>query len=334
MRKRHAEQDAARERRAARAVTRGRFRVTQEQAGDRPPAPPEEPRTGDDRRALRGLQHQNTMVLARLAELEKAVRSQHAGGERPPAPALTGAPKSVDDLDASAATRPLRRAHDLATELRDALASARARAQEHEGMLKLLKQKHASLAAKLEAGQGEQSRLRRENEALRKDRDRFRRDLDDERARHRPAAGAAPPAAPPAPAPAVVARRAAADLEFAAIAAQAAPPLAAPTLAAPGAPAPPAHAPPAAPPPHRAVGTVDASLAVALTLKRSANAHETPAGSEDAGNNGGYFDTVHPEFAVALVVHWLLWGYAPRNVALAYDFGGVALLAAEGLMPG
>ena len=95
-----------------------------------------------------------------------------------------------------------------------------------------------------------------------------------------------------------------------------------------------AHAPPAAARPHRAIGTVDASLAVALTLKRSANAHETPTGSEDAGNNGGYFDTVHPEFAVALVVHWLLWGYAPRNVALAYDFGGVALLAAEGLMPG
>ena len=48
----------------------------------------------------------------------------------------------------------------------------------------------------------------------------------------------------------------------------------------------------------------------------------SPALAED---NGAYFDTVHPEFAVALVVHWLLWGYAPRSVALAYDFGGIAL---------
>ena len=49
-------------------------------------------------------------------------------------------------------------------------------------------------------------------------------------------------------------------------------------------------------------------------------------------NGGAYFDTVHPEFAVALVVHWLLWGYAPRNVALAYDFGGIALFALEGVL--
>lgn len=31
---------------------------------------------------------------------------------------------------------------------------------------------------------------------------------------------------------------------------------------------------------------------------------------------GNYFDAVHPEFAVALVLHWLLWGYAPRAIAL------------------
>ena len=49
----------------------------------------------------------------------------------------------------------------------------------------------------------------------------------------------------------------------------------------------------------------------------------------DYVDDGAYFDTVHPEFAVALVVHWLLWGYAPRPVALAYDFGGLVLFAAE-----
>ena len=55
----------------------------------------------------------------------------------------------------------------------------------------------------------------------------------------------------------------------------------------------------------------------------------SPAVAED---NGAYFDTVHPEFAVALAVHWLLWGYAPRSVALAYDFGGIALFALEGVL--
>ena len=65
---------------AARAVTRGRFRVTQEDAAASPA-----PRDGaDDQRVLRGLQHQSTMVLQRLAELEKAVRSQHRGGDEPP----------------------------------------------------------------------------------------------------------------------------------------------------------------------------------------------------------------------------------------------------------
>ena len=248
---------------AARAVTRGRFRVTQEDAAASPA-----PRDGaDDQRVLRGLQHQSTMVLQRLAELEKAVRSQHRGGDEPPREAPKGAGANLEDLDASAATRPLRRAHDLATELRDALAAARTRAGEHESMLKLLKQKHASLAAKLEAGQADAARLRRENEALRRDRDRFKRELDDERARHQARAAAAPPppAAPasraPVPAPAVVARRAAADREFAAIAAQAAQPtappapVATPPLAAPGAPGPPqpppmGQAPPSAPPPH------------------------------------------------------------------------------------
>ena len=147
---------------AARAVTRGRFRVTQEDAAASPA-----PRAGaDDQRVLRGLPHQSTMVLQRLAELEKAVRSQHRGGDEPPREAPKGAGANLEDLDASAATRPLRRAHDLATELRDALAAARTRAGEHESMLKLLKQKHASLAAKLEAGQADAARRRRRGLSL------------------------------------------------------------------------------------------------------------------------------------------------------------------------
>ena len=88
------------------------------------------------------------------------------------------------------------------------------------------------------------------------------------------------------------------------------------SLAASGAvAAPPADAAPPAPP----------SLLVA-SLKRSPSAQDAAP-----SNNGGYFDEVHPEFAVGLAVHWLLWGYAPRPVALFYDFAGVALLAAEGL---
>ena len=80
---------------AARAVTRGRFRVTQEDAAASPA-----PRDGaDDQRVLRGLQHQNTMVLARLAELEKAVRSQHRGGDEPPREAPKGAGANLEDLD-------------------------------------------------------------------------------------------------------------------------------------------------------------------------------------------------------------------------------------------
>ena len=90
---------------AARAVTRGRFRVTQEDAAASPA-----PRDGaDDQRVLRGLQHQSTMVLQRLAELEKAVRSQHRGGDEPPREAPKGAGANLEDLDASAAARPPRR---------------------------------------------------------------------------------------------------------------------------------------------------------------------------------------------------------------------------------
>ena len=42
-----------------------------------------------------------------------------------------------------------------------------------------------------------------------------------------------------------------------------------------------------------------------------------------------YFSTPHPEFAVGLVIHWILCGKFDRRVALAYDFGGLVLLAAE-----
>ena len=110
------------------------------------------------------------------------------------------------------------------------------------------------------------------------------------------------------------------------------------SLAASGAvAAPPAGAAPPAPPSLLvASGAVAAPLAGAAppappsllvaSLKRSPSAQDAAPSS-----NGGYFDEVHPEFAVGLAVHWLLWGYAPRPVALFYDFAGVALLAAEGL---
>ena len=42
-----------------------------------------------------------------------------------------------------------------------------------------------------------------------------------------------------------------------------------------------------------------------------------------------YFATPHPEFAVGLIIHWILWGKFDRRVALAYDFGGLVLFAAE-----
>jgi len=42
-----------------------------------------------------------------------------------------------------------------------------------------------------------------------------------------------------------------------------------------------------------------------------------------------YFAQPHPEFALALVIHWILWGKFDRRIALAYDFGGLVLFAAE-----
>ena len=58
--------------------------------------------------------------------------------------------------------------------------------------------------------------------------------------------------------------------------------------------------------------------------------HESPKVRGDTTKQvGTHFATPHPEFAVGLVIHWILWGKAPRAVALAYDFGGLALFAAE-----
>ena len=42
-----------------------------------------------------------------------------------------------------------------------------------------------------------------------------------------------------------------------------------------------------------------------------------------------YFAEPHPEFFLALVIHWILWGKFDRRIALAYDFGGLVLFAAE-----
>ena len=45
-----------------------------------------------------------------------------------------------------------------------------------------------------------------------------------------------------------------------------------------------------------------------------------------------YFANPHPEFAAALVVHWLLYRYAPREVALTYDFTAIAAILAYSKM--
>ena len=66
-----------------------------------------------------------------------------------------------------------------------------------------------------------------------------------------------------------------------------------------------------------------AAAAAAAALAPSVAAATTEAELDD------YFATPHPEFAVALVIHWILWGKFDRRVALAYDFGGLVLFAAE-----
>lgn len=197
---------------------------------------------------------QNKLVLARLTDLEAAVRA----GVGDTAPAAPGRPLSSRRgggdaerlVDAAAPGRPLRQAARLVDQLRAELEAARARVGEHESMMKLLQQKNTSLATKLEVEQAEAVRLRKAHEKLRRASDRARSELDAERAetarlRTRLAAFAAAAEITPQPPPiavastgvaptagaAVAARRLAADREFAALAA-AAPPAAITVLSA------------------------------------------------------------------------------------------------------
>ena len=66
-----------------------------------------------------------------------------------------------------------------------------------------------------------------------------------------------------------------------------------------------------------------AAGAAALTPAAAFAAATTEAELDD------YFAQPHPEFAVGLIIHWILWGKFDRRVALAYDFGGLVLFAAE-----
>ena len=77
-------------------------------------------------------------------------------------------------------------------------------------------------------------------------------------------------------------------------------------------------------PPARLNAVTGAAAAVAAALTPSlAVAAATEAELDD------YFSEPHPEFAVGLIIHWILWGKFDRRVALAYDFGGLVLFAAE-----
>ena len=77
------------------------------------------------------------------------------------------------------------------------------------------------------------------------------------------------------------------------------------------------------PPAARFHAVAGASAAAALTPAAAFAAATTEAELDD------YFAEPHPEFAVGLVIHWILWGKFDRRVALAYDFGGLVLFAAE-----
>ena len=87
----------------------------------------------------------------------------------------------------------------------------------------------------------------------------------------------------------------------------------------------------------------DASAAVLSTAPPTARLHAAAAGAAAAAlapsaafaaatteaELDDYFSQPHPEFAVGLIIHWILWGKFDRRVALAYDFGGLVLFAAE-----
>jgi len=86
----------------------------------------------------------------------------------------------------------------------------------------------------------------------------------------------------------------------------------------------PRDAVPATKSPARLHAATGAAAAAAAALAPSvAVAATTEAELDD------YFAQPHPEFFVALVIHWILWGKFDRRVALAYDFGGLVLFAAE-----
>ncbi len=75
-----------------------------------------------------------------------------------------------------------------------------------------------------------------------------------------------------------------------------------------------------------------AQLPAATGAKKAAAAALAPSVAIAATTEAeldDYFAQPHPEFAVALVIHWILWGKFDRRIALAYDFGGLVLFAAE-----
>ena len=86
----------------------------------------------------------------------------------------------------------------------------------------------------------------------------------------------------------------------------------------------PRDAAPATKSPARFNAVVGAAAAAAAALAPSLAVAATTEAELDA-----YFAEPHPEFAVALIIHWILWGKFDRRVALAYDFGGLVLFAAE-----
>ena len=82
--------------------------------------------------------------------------------------------------------------------------------------------------------------------------------------------------------------------------------------------------------------TVPASVAAAArsggTATGSLGSLEEREASQADTRNANYFSSKpHPEFAAGLVLHWLLWAYSRREVALAFDFVGIAGLLYDGL---
>ena len=71
-------------------------------------------------------------------------------------------------------------------------------------------------------------------------------------------------------------------------------------------------------------------------LDADAPAHAAVAATAEAGVRTlppDYWATPHPEYAAALVLHWLLWGYSSRQVALTYDFACIAGLVYVQTLP-